>query len=186
MESISHIFRDGFALLIGIGYYDDQLLSLPGTINDSRELEKIFIDTELCGYLPDQVLALVNASSGEQVANKRGILKGLSWLKDHTSETSTVIIYFSGHGISMPSGTASVTEEEIFYLLPGDYNEENAQGTAISSEELSTAFDHIAAQKMLIILDCCRSGGFEYEKTIPTELPPSFTTFTDPQQIYSQ
>jgi helicase len=61
--------------------------------------------------------------------------------------SDSVVIAFSGHG--------TPTHE----LVPYDADTTNVQGTTISLDHLVELFKRISARRLLLILDCCFSGG---------------------------
>src|SRR5260370_12739199 len=187
MAPVSNLFEDGFALLIGVGYCTDPSLSLPGTVNDASELEKVLTDPGSCGYPPTEVSLLVNNMLGSNLASKNNILGGLQWLADNTTDTSTVIIYYSGHAKRISTTAPDHSKDtRLLYLIPGNCDLENLNDTAISMEELAKALMSIDAKKILIILDCCHAGGFNNIKMPGTELPDSFTRNAKPKHSYEQ
>ena len=88
-------FTNGHALLIGVGRYKDELLSVPATAQDAIDVCHILTDPNLCAYPESQVHVLTNEN-----ATRSSILARLDILKDQVVEedNSTVIIFFSGHG----------------------------------------------------------------------------------------
>ena len=151
-------FRQGYACVIGVG--DD----LPCTVDDAEGLAKILKDPQRCAY-PEQQVHLLT----ETAATRQNIISTLESLADTTTEDSTVIVYFSGHGFQMTKPF------KTYYLLPYGYNTEELSDTALSGAELVDLLREIPAQKLLLLLDCCHAGGltdlsgFQVEKA---PLPP--------------
>jgi hypothetical protein len=103
----------------------------------------------------------------DQEATKQKILGTLGELaaggRDPAQPEDTVIVYFSGHGIS---------EGERFYMIPFDIGYtgrradlgRSAEGYAtimahgISDQELERAFRSIDARNVMLIIDACESG----------------------------
>jgi uncharacterized caspase-like protein len=80
-------------------------------------------------------------------------------------ESSTVFIYFSGRGY-IASGTNSGG-----YFLPVETPEDSAEliaQTAISTDEILTAFQHTRARQLLVVLDCSFAAGFVKPRDRPT------------------
>src|SRR5262249_7513518 len=65
---------------------------------------------------------------------------------------ATAVVFFAGHG------KQGDTE---FYLLPHDYTPNDVAGTAISAAEFHEKIAAIQqrAQKLIVLLNCCHSGG---------------------------
>ena len=85
-----------------------------------------------CGYRPENVITLLDNN-----ATQAAIRHGLTALADRTNKDSTALIYFSGHGGRIDSG--SHTGE---YLLPVDTiypTDEDLARTAISGDEFTAA-----------------------------------------------
>ncbi len=138
-------FTHGHALIIGAG------ADLPNTVDDAVGLADILTDTERCAYPPGQVRRLTGPD-----ATRAAILAGLKHLAGKTSEESTVIVFFSGHGyeVQTPIGRQ-------YFLMPNGYQTSDLPGTAVSGRELSDALRAIPARKLLLLLDCCHAGGLD-------------------------
>ena len=143
---------DAHALLIQITGYPT--MPLPA-VHDAEDLASVLGDPALCGYPPGQVRVL---RDGE--ATRVGIEAALEQLIDATDAKATVLIYFSGHGGQVAGAT---------YLLPVDADAVDLAGTALSATRLAALLKRLRAQKVLLIFDCCHSGGLE-AKTIEPEL----------------
>lgn len=139
-------FKQGFALIIGIGRYHN-LRPLNKSCSDARDVSEIL--TQQCGYPESQVVLLQ-----EDDASKSNISDRLDWLARRANEESTVIIFFSGHGAQRIGGF-----EPGEYLCPVAADWYNLRGTAISNEEMSSALRAIKARKIVVLLDACHSGG---------------------------
>ena len=136
-------FTHGHALVIGMG------ADLPDTIQDATGLADILTDEERCAYPPKQVSLL----TGEK-ATRAAVLSALDALAHINDPEATVVFYFSGHGYRV---TASLGE--FYYLMPFGYDTARLFETAISGDEFTTRLRAIAAQKLLVLLDCCHAGG---------------------------
>jgi uncharacterized caspase-like protein len=69
------------------------------------------------------------------------------------SPDDTVMLFFSGHGARVPGAAPHQ------YLLPYDGQLDALESTAIGSAELTELLRAIPAQRLLVLLDCCYSGG---------------------------
>ncbi len=143
---------DAHALLIQITAYPT--MPLPA-VHDAEDLATVLRDPTLCGYPPGQVRVL---RDGE--ATRVGIEAALEQLIDATDAKATVLIYFSGHGGQVAGAT---------YLLPVDSDQVDIAGTALSATRLAALLKRLRAQKVLLIFDCCHSGGLQ-AKNIEPEL----------------
>ena len=146
------------ALIVGIADYMHNITKLPATVRkDARDIRDLLIDPQHCGYPPDNVRLLLDGQ-----ATREGMLGALSDLAARAEPTSAVLIYISSHGGHVTSG-AGVGE----YLLPADavlLSGEPLARTAISGTEFTEALRAISARKVLVIFDCCHSGGIGQPK----------------------
>ncbi|MBN2395594.1 MAG: caspase family protein [Candidatus Atribacteria bacterium] len=142
------IFNYGYALIIGVAG------DLRTTGNDAIALRELLIDEKYCAYPRDQVEHLVSVD-----ATRDGILSSIERLQKKVIKKpkSTVIFYFSGHGIETPD----------YYLLPYDYNIYELSSTCISGKELTEQLMAIEAENLLILLDTCYAGGMVEFKHSP-------------------
>jgi hypothetical protein len=147
-------FTNGHALLIGVG------ADLPNTVDDAVGLANILKDGGRCAYPAGQVHAL----TGEGATRDR-VLTALDTLAQSTTPQSTVVVYFSGHGYRVTTTTGPA-----YYLMPFGYDVNQLYKTAISGAEFTAKLRAIPAQKLLILLDCCRAGGVGEAKAAGLEM----------------
>jgi hypothetical protein len=154
-------FTHGHALIIGMG------ADLPDTIQDATGLAGILTDPERCAYPSGQVTLL----TGEK-ATRAAILSGFDALAHLNDTEAAVVVYFSGHGYRVIASLG-----EFYYLMPFGYDTERLFETAIRGDEFTTRLRAIAAQKLLVLLDCCHAGGLTKPepsglKLVKAPLPP--------------
>ena len=138
-------FRNGYALLVGIGTHITPEASLPTTVKDVQALEKLLLDQDRCAYQPENIKVLHDAG-----ATKQAILDGLAWLRTCARDPrATIIVYYSGHG-----QRNEATED--YYLIPHDGVD--AQ-TKLAAQELREALALIQSERLLVILDACHAAG---------------------------
>ncbi|UZS00213.1 DEAD/DEAH box helicase [Chondrinema litorale] len=124
-------------LFIGIDrYVSREATWLNCAVRDAQALHALFTDT-----LGGNTKLLSNED-----AIKNSIEKELESLTN-CNINDVVVISFSGHG------------SETHELVPYDYNSQDVKNTAISLESLQQWFEKIPAQTLILILDCCFSGG---------------------------
>lgn len=143
--------RQHLALVIGISQYaggalpghelkPEQFTHLQFPADDAREIHRILQDQ--AGY---QVSPLLN-----EAATLSGIMRGLDRLRaDCTGGDATVLIYFSGHGVS---------EDNRHYLVPHDARRNDLFATALWSKLFEAALQEIPTQRLVVILDACHAG----------------------------
>ncbi|MCX6676755.1 MAG: caspase family protein, partial [Methanothrix sp.] len=144
------------ALLIGAG------ADLPFTIDDARGIADILKDPERCSYPPGQVELLVG-----EAAHRQAVLDALDRLAEKADESTTVIIYFSGHGY-----LASTPIGEACFLIPNGVQMEHLLDTAISGSEFAARLQAIRSRKILLLLDCCHAGGVGLAKGLELAKSP--------------
>ena len=101
----------------------------------------------------------------------------LTKLAQRSTEDATVFIYISSHG-----GQVEYGPHQGEYLLPVDADFTSGASlaqSAISGTEFTEALRAISARKVLVIFDCCHSGGIGQPKdatipTLKTGLPESY------------
>ncbi|MFH1985568.1 MAG: caspase family protein [Pseudomonadota bacterium] len=151
-----------YVLAVGINSYKNPALNLNYAEPDARGIadffrqrgEELFKNAEINGVYNDQ-------------ATKAGLVAGLKTL-ERSKPQDAVLIYLAGHGESI---------DEKWYFIPYDltYPEraDDVREKALSSDELSGLIQNITAQKVLVLIDACKSGavlvafrGFEDRKAL--------------------
>jgi hypothetical protein len=146
-------------LIVQISAYQ-HVPALPA-VDDAAAITGVLTDRG--GYADDNVRVLVDAG-----ATRSALLAALDDLAARTNRESTVFLYFSGHGGHVASGPHGGE-----YLLPVDAvypGDEALAATALSGDRLTTALSAIAARKVVVVFDCCHSGGVGQPKDVGT--PP--------------
>lgn len=142
-------FDRGFALVIGIANYR-HVSKLPEVVlNDAADLAALLCDPERCGYPSRHVRHL---SDDEATAER--IEDELCWLAESARGDHTALIYFSGHGWRDEAG------EVRHYLLGWDaVIDPDPREGLIEGDKLTALLRDIRADRLVVILDCCHSGG---------------------------
>lgn len=155
MRMTTSTMQSAHALVIGIAEYA-HLPGLPRTVlDDARDVRETLVAPQHCGYPPEQVQLLLDAE-----ATRTGILDALARLAADADSDSSVLVYVSSHGGRVDGGPGAGE-----YLLPVDaVPGDRLPQTAISGEELTEALGAIPARKVLVIFDCCHSGGIGHLK----------------------
>ncbi|NTU79368.1 MAG: TIR domain-containing protein [Chloroflexales bacterium] len=143
------VFAQGYALVIGVAQYPSFSPLPQAVVNDARDVALLLRSPEHGGYAEDHVRLRVDAG-----ATAAQIREDLRWLARSATAGSTVLIYFSGHGLRRvrPAATQG-------YLLTYDSTPVAPDQTAISDAELTALVHAIGAGRLLICLDCCHAGG---------------------------
>jgi helicase len=126
-------------LFIGVDRYASPLINeLGGAVRDAEALHALFADN----LGADRAVLLTDA----QVTRSALI----SQFKDRLARVDAedvVVITYAGHG------------SDDFFLLPHDADPSDLGGTALALDELVDLFGEIPAKNVLLVLDCCFSGG---------------------------
>ena len=151
------------ALIVGIADYH-QIKKLPETVlKDAREVYNTLIDPAISAYPKNQVQLLLN-----EKATLDEIRGALVKLETYSGTNSVVFIYISSHGGRIETGPDAGE-----YVLPVDAQlrlsgaaVELAADTAISGDEFTHAVRAIKARKLVVVFDCCHSGGIGQPKDV--------------------
>ncbi|KAF7354730.1 hypothetical protein MSAN_01387000 [Mycena sanguinolenta] len=153
-----------FAVVMGINEYTE-IPPLDGAVNDARAVQKFLVEDL---HVPIRNIVLL-----EDGAATRATI--LSTLQTHLHDNpdiadhgkATILLYFAGHGSRVDAPDAILAPDgRIELLCPVDYKTKNAAGEevqAIPDYVLSRLLGQIAekkSQNIIVILDCCHSGGF--------------------------
>jgi len=139
-----------WAVLIAVGdYQNEEVNDLRYTVQDAQALRDLLIDPQRCGFQEEQVLLLADGQPAHLRPTLRNVLRVLNSLKKEAKGADTVLLFFTGHGLS--------TREES-YLMPSDAppEEELLTRFGIQVAELREVLDAIQPQVGVIILDACR------------------------------
>lgn len=156
------------ALIVGIADYK-HISRLPKTvIKDAQDIQTVLVDPNSCAYPKDNVELVLN-----EEATRDRLAFALARLAACCDPASTVLIYISSHGGRIPAGPDAGE-----YLLPvdtrlksGAYPPEPDPATVISGAQFTAALRAIKAQKLVVVFDCCHSGGIGQPKDVTS---PSF------------
>ncbi len=149
--------ENAYALVIGIANYQN-INKLPLTVlKDAQDIYDLLINPLHCGYSPNNVQLLL-----DNQATKAAISQALTDLSKRSNQDSTVFLYISSHGGQVEFGSHAGQ-----YLLPVDADPTSGASTArtaISGTEFTEALRAIPARKIVVIFDCCHSGGIGQPK----------------------
>jgi len=124
-------------LFIGIDHYLAPINRLACAVADARAIGSLFEDS-----LDGEFRLLL-----DEHAHRDAIRGALDALKN-ADEDDLVVITFSGHG----------TDDHR--LVPVDADVHDLPGSCFSLDDVAAALDEIPAKRLLVVLDCCFSGGF--------------------------
>ena len=132
---------------VGINEYKNSSLNLNYAQPDAKALADFFASAPRRLFKETRTHELFNAS-----ATKAAILAQLAELKSAPPQ-DVVMIYLAGHGDTI---------DNTWYFIPYDLvypeREEAIKSQGLSSKEIQDAVKEIGAQKVLLLLDACKSG----------------------------
>lgn len=158
---------DGLALAIGVSRYR-RLAPLP-EVQDAQDVAAALVDPSLCAYPPAAVTVLL-----EEEATRAAIVAALERLASRATASSTVFVYFSGHG-------THAAGDETSYLVPvegDDASDAALARTAIAGPELTELLRAIPARRLTVALDCCRAAGAAEPRDVRRRAAPGLSTET--------
>lgn len=134
---------DDFALVIGIEDYQ----SVPKADYGARDAKTVRKHLEALGFPPRNIVSLTGPeATGSKL---RSYLE--EWLPLNVKETSTLLVYYSGHGApDIKTGDA--------YLVPWDGDPKFLKSTALPLTKLYSDLSKTKAKRVIVALDACFSG----------------------------
>jgi hypothetical protein len=149
---------NAYGLIVGIANYP-HINPLPETVlKDARDIYDTLLDPNLCGYQKENVTLLLDGA-----ATQAALRENLKQLAARTDDKSTVFFYLSSHG-----GRIDSEPHAGEYILPFDVeytSDQSLTETSISGAEFSDALREIRALKLVVVFDCCHSGGIGQAKS---------------------
>ena len=149
LETSKGGFAVGHAVVVGIAKYGN-IRRLPEAVtNDARDVAEILTSAEYCGYLPDNVHLLL-----DEDATLARIRTALNAVATASGPSDSVVIFFSGHGARLDGGGSTQSA-----LLPVEFDIRTSDVTSLPEAQFSRALRRISAERLLVLLDSCYSGG---------------------------
>jgi caspase domain-containing protein/TIR domain-containing protein len=148
---------NGQALIIGIADYRFVNPLPRAVLSDAADVCCVLTDPHACAYPGANVTRVLNHQ-----ASKQSIQQALAGLASRSNHDATVFVYFSGHGGRIGSGCSAGE-----YLLAVDTvadSPEALASSAISGADFAQALRAVPARRLLVVLDCCHSGGIGQPK----------------------
>ena len=142
-------FATGHAVVIGIANYRNVCPLPQAVLNDAQDVAAVLTSNTYCGYEPHNVHLLLDDDA--TLARIRAALDSVAVASD---SNDTVVIFFSGHGALL--GDPADPESA---LLPVECDGRTPDTTSLSETEFSSVLRRITAQRLLVLLDACHSGG---------------------------
>jgi len=135
-----------YALLIGIGEYEEGLDSLQSPIANVSALAEVLADPERGGF--DEVTPLINCDRSTLSETIEMFFKG-------RDPKDLLLLFFSGHGVKNK-------HRELYFAATNTrkIRKELLETTALPASEVTRWIKDSAAESQVVILDCCFSGAF--------------------------
>jgi len=141
-----------YAVLIGVGAYDDASLKLQSPPNDVDDFELLLNQQK--GKAFGNITTVKLKDREQEPATKQNIIDKLIWLKNQVQAPEDLaMVYFSGHGKNLPGGSGS-------FLLPVDFDGEPLR-TGISKAVLSEILKQINGGLILFVDACYAANGLD-------------------------
>ena len=162
-DKVTGDFATGYAVVIGVANYRNVRPPLPeAVLNDARDIAAVLTSKAYCGYESRGVHLLLDGD-----ATLARIRTALDSVAKTSGPGDTVVIFFSGHGtlVGDPADPESA-------LLPVEWNGRTPETTSLSETEFSSVLRRITAQRLLVLIDACHSGGAgSFKRTEKGESP---------------
>jgi hypothetical protein len=141
----------GFAIIVGVSSYEDEMSPLPYARNDAIRIYQIL--TQYGGFNPDRAFLFIDElEPNENVARgpstRANILQAIQHVADIAKDGDLVLFCFAGHG-----GEISKTP----YLLTSDTKFNVISETAIDVNKLNEILEKSKANSIVRIFDACRN-----------------------------
>ncbi|WP_420463560.1 caspase family protein [Candidatus Palauibacter sp.] len=142
-------FTAGHAVVIGVARYKNAYPLPDAVTNDARDVAEILTSDAYCGYRANNVHLLLDGD-----ATLARIRTALDSVAKASGPNDSVVIFFSGHGTRLgdPADPQSA-------LLPVEFDMRAPDTTSLSETEFSLALRRISAERLLVLIDACNSGG---------------------------
>lgn len=164
-------FAKARALIVGIADYQS-ITPLPASVRrDATDLQATLTDPAISGYDPTTVTLLLNCN-----ATAAAIRAELDRAAAEMQPDEVFLFFFSGHGTRVQSRATLHAALAPFETDPFDL-----QGTAFRDDDLLALLEALPAERQVIILDACHSGGVGTLKSADgtaAKLPPA-SAFND-------
>ncbi len=141
-----------YAVIIGINdYMNDRVQDLRYSEADASYLADVLF--RYSQYKPSNIRLLL----GED-ASYANIKKEVYWLGEISQPDDEVFFYFSGHGTRVEDKDGNEDDNMDEAFCPYETDLEN-KASVILDDEMGHWFGRIKADKVVVVLDCCHSGG---------------------------
>jgi hypothetical protein len=94
-------------------------------------------------------------------ATVKNFQDGMNWLKDNVRQTDTVIIFYSGHGSTLPddNGDEQDYADEVFVMVDANATSYPDVSDVVRDDQFAKWINMLPTQRVIVILDACHAGG---------------------------
>lgn len=94
-------------------------------------------------------------------AYRKDFESGMNWLTQNANANDTAIIYFSGHGSTLPddSGDEKDGVDEVFVMYDAHAAKYPGPEHVVRDDEFSIWVSALLTHRIIVVLDACHSGG---------------------------
>ncbi|TAL33214.1 MAG: hypothetical protein EPN93_14370 [Spirochaetes bacterium] len=135
---------DLYILAAGVSEYRDANLKLGFPAEDAKAVSAAF--NEAGAPIYGKVVARVLT---DRAATRKSIMDAMSDISARAGKSDTVLVFLAGHGD---------TEGGVYHFLPHDADLARLKESALSGEDLGAFVRSLAANKVVLLLDTCKSG----------------------------
>jgi hypothetical protein len=137
---------DLYALVVGVSKYNDSRLRLNYSAKDAQDFAK-FLESQKQVFRKTHVQLML-----DEQATKRDIEKYLFHELLKAGKDDTVVLFFSGHGVTDP------THPDELYFLTSDADPKYCEATGLKMTGLHF-LNRIDTKRVVLIADACHAGG---------------------------
>lgn len=165
----------GWAVIVGVNAYSNGVNSLEMCVNDANAIAKTLDRSGI--FSEERIYLMTDESRADLQPTSINVERILKSVIAQAAPEDIVLFSFSGHG------TWDDAKEDSM-LLTSDANPENLERTTLSGATLKEFFERLDAEKLIVIMDACHSGGIQVKgrKAVRqvAQIPESFfTQFTN-------
>ena len=143
-----------WALVIGVGKFQDKANNLPFTKKDAEDFASILKDPQIGRFSEDHVRVLTNAD-----ATLANVKAGLNWIARQATPADMVVVYVASHGTARHRDSVG----HLNYILTHDTDasdEDKLYASALPMIDISEVVrSRIQALRTVIFLEPCHSEG---------------------------
>lgn len=133
------------ALLIGVSEYQSGFRALPAAVRDVEAVQRVLQDSLIGDFAATDVTTLMNPDPQQ-------VREALVTLFRDRQKSDTLLLYFSGHGVT--------DEQGKFYLTCARTKPDLLEATAIPADFVHQLMGNSRSKQQIVVLDCCFSGAF--------------------------